>query len=314
MSKCYTKSIIEGIDKMTNDLKLDSALKLKKMVRNKQSLEFSEIENLLENSEVITNILAEPFRTDTFTGLRKLEFLLTELSEIPYFERLDQVQTMLETLHTHVSFEEGFSLTGKQEGILACHNALCTLLFLRAGKKNWAEKGIQWIISYFPFTKNEPSDWHGKDLFHRFGGCVGKSPCYDGLVKSIKALSEYAAKYGDFPGLQAKLDKGIASLLKHRVIFHEMNNEYLYDDLLTLFYPYPYRTNIIEALTVLKAEDQLDRVECRQAIDYLKEKQSVNGYWQAEKIFMKSSWVPFDPIRKPGAWITDEIEWLLSDQ
>lgn len=29
---------------------------------------------------------------------------------------------------------------------------------------------------------------------------------------------------------------------------------------------------------------------------------------------MKSSWMPFDPIKKPGAWITDEIEWLLSDQ
>lgn len=93
------------------------------------------------------------------------------------------------------------------------------------------------------------------------------------------------------------MDKGIASLLKHRVIFHEMNDEYLYDDLITLFYPYPYRTNIIEALTVLKAEDQLDRVECHQAIDYLKEKQSANGYWQAEKVFMKSSWMPFDPIK-----------------
>ena len=54
------KSIIEGIDKMTNDLKLDSALKLKKMVRNKQLLELSEIENLLENSEVVTKILAVP--------------------------------------------------------------------------------------------------------------------------------------------------------------------------------------------------------------------------------------------------------------
>ncbi|MGO3604281.1 MAG: hypothetical protein ACTIOK_12760 [Enterococcus malodoratus] len=70
---------------------VDSALLLKKYVRDKRMLEVSEIQKLLENSEVITKILAEPYRTDTFTGLRKLEFLLIELSEIPYFERMEQV-------------------------------------------------------------------------------------------------------------------------------------------------------------------------------------------------------------------------------
>ncbi|WP_413537445.1 hypothetical protein [Enterococcus malodoratus] len=290
---------------------VDSALLLKKYVRDKRMLEVSEIQKLLENSEVITKILAEPYRTDTFTGLRKLEFLLIELSEIPYFEGLEQVQTMLETLHSYTNYAEGFSLTGKQSGVLACHNAICTLIFLRAGKKEWAEKGIQWIISYFPFDKNIASNWHGKDLFHRFGGCVGNSPCYDGLVKSVKALSEYTAKYGDYPELQIKLQQGLDYILAHRVIFHQNSDEYLYDDLITLFYPYPYRTNIIEALGVMKTEDLLDCAECQAALDYLKEKHQDNGFWKSEKIFMKSSWIPFDPIKKPGAWITDEIEWLL---
>lgn len=293
---------------------LDTALQLKKAVRDQRSIESAEIQSFLENSEVIAKILAEPFRTDTFTGLRKLEFLLIELSEIPYFERLDQVQTMLDTLYTHTNFEEGFSLTGKQAGVLACHNALCTLIFLRAGKKEWAENGIQWIISYFPFTKAEPSNWQGKDLFQRFGGCVGNSPCYDGLVKSVKALSEYAAKYGDFPELQSKLKQGLDYILAHRVIFHQNSEDYLYNDLVTLFYPYPYRTNIIEVLGVIKQEKLLDRPECQAAKDFLKTKQLNNGNWQPEKIFMKSSWVPFDQLKKPGAWITDEIDWLLADE
>lgn len=56
---------------------------------------------------------------------------------------------MLETLHTHVSFEEGFSLTGKQEGILACHNALCTLLFLRAGKRTGRKKEFNGLFLTF---------------------------------------------------------------------------------------------------------------------------------------------------------------------
>ncbi|MHC5227328.1 hypothetical protein ACYSNW_03500 [Enterococcus sp. LJL99] len=32
----------------------------------------------------------------------------------------------------------------------------------------------------------------GTDLFKRFD-CVGQTPCYDGLVKSMKALFEYKA-------------------------------------------------------------------------------------------------------------------------
>lgn len=131
-------------------------------------------------------------------------------------------------------------------------------------------------------------------------------------MKSVKTLSEYAEKYGELPGLRAKLQQGLDYILKHRVIFHQNNDEYLYDDLITLFYPYPYRTNIVEALSVLKSEKLLDRPECQAALDYLKAKQRSDGFWQAEKIFMKSSWVPFDALKKPGMWITDEINWILT--
>lgn len=289
---------------------LDTALQLKKVVRDNS--DFLPIHASLENSTVIAKLLAEKYRTDTFTGLRKLEFLLAELSEIPFFSQLEKVQVMLETLYAYTNVEEGFSLTGKKAGVLACHNALCTLIFIRGDKKEWAEQGVRWILSYLPFEKDQPSSWSEKDLFQRFGGCLGRSPCYDGLVKSIKVLSEYSKKYGDLPGLQEKKQQGLEYILKHRVIFHQASEEYLYKDLITLFYPYPYRTNIIEVLALLKSEELLNRDECQPALEYLKSKQLENGCWQAEKIFMKSSWVPFDPLKKPGAWITDEIQWLLT--
>lgn len=132
-------------------------------------------------------------------------------------------------------------------------------------------------------------------------------------MKSVKALSEYKAKYGAFPDLQVKMKQGLEYILKHRVIYHQNNEEYLYNDLITLFYPYPYRTNIVEVLGLLKAENLLDRPECHAAIDYLTAKQKDDGYWQAEKIFMKSSWVPFDPLKKPGSWLTAEINWILAE-
>lgn len=130
---------------MTNEAKaIDSALQLKQFFRNNdfELPASSEIQAKLEESAIITKILAESYRTDTFTGLRKLEFLLAELSEIPFFETLAPVQTMLDTLYAHANSGEGYSLTGKQDGVLACHHALMTLIFIRAGKRNGRKRGF----------------------------------------------------------------------------------------------------------------------------------------------------------------------------
>ncbi|MHC5372544.1 hypothetical protein ACYSNU_01945 [Enterococcus sp. LJL120] len=146
---------------------LDSALILKKIVRDSsdKKLDDQEIFALLANSKLIQEILSAKFRTDTFTGIRKIEFLLAELSEIPYFERLPEVQLLLETLYQYTATADGYSLTGDSKGILACHQAICTLIFTRANKHEWAKKGIDWIINYLPFEKGKVTTWQGVDLF-----------------------------------------------------------------------------------------------------------------------------------------------------
>ncbi|MHC5372545.1 hypothetical protein ACYSNU_01950 [Enterococcus sp. LJL120] len=140
---------------------------------------------------------------------------------------------------------------------------------------------------------------------------MGNTPCYDGLVKSVKALSEYCLKVGSTALIDKKISQGLDYILKHRVIFHDDSENYLYNDLITLFYPYPYRTNIIEILSLLKEEGLLHNSHCEDAIAFLRSKELVNGAWQPEKIFMKSSWIPFEPIKKKGDWISDEINWIL---
>ena len=179
---------------INEETQLDSALQLKKYVRDIGCPESADIQHCLENSTVIAKILAEKIRTDTFTGLRKLEFLLAELSEFPSLNGWKRFKSC----STHFTSKQMLTKAFHElENItvfwLVIMHFAHQFLFVPA-KKEWAEQGIQWIISYFPFDRNEPSNWHGKDLFHRFGGCVGNSPCYDGVVKSVKALSEYAEK------------------------------------------------------------------------------------------------------------------------
>lgn len=69
---------------------MDSALILKKAVRNGeiQTLDDSQVRELLVKPEIITKVLAQDYLLDTFTGIRKQKFSLASLSEIPYAEKL----------------------------------------------------------------------------------------------------------------------------------------------------------------------------------------------------------------------------------
>ncbi|GCF94056.1 hypothetical protein NRIC_19470 [Enterococcus florum] len=55
----------------------------------------------------------------------------------------------------------------------------------------------------------------------------------------------------------------------------------------------------------------INHPNCQEALALLQSKGDGQLNYSAEKIFMKSSWVCFDPLRAKGDWITDEIQWLL---
>ncbi len=55
--------------------------------------------------------------------------------------------------------------------------------------------GIKWIIKYQMIERGKDCTWTGSDLYERFGGCMKKTPCFYGLVKSMVALSEYTKKH-----------------------------------------------------------------------------------------------------------------------
>lgn len=288
---------------------LDSALILKKLART-EKLSSYEITDLLQYSKVIKGILNEPFRLDNFTGLRKLSFLLLELSEIPYSFTIHEVQTLLDQLISATETSDSFSLRNGADGVLVCHQANLTLIMIRARRKKLANKGIHWILNYQTTKRGEQCLWRGCDLYQRFGGCIGDSPCYDGLVKSMKALSEYKRIYGTNKAIETKLKSGLEYIMMHRVCYHADAEEILYPDLIKLFYPYPYRTNVLETLHLLKQEGFWTDSRNDLAKKIVLAKRKKGGYIP-EKLFMKSSWYPFEPINEVGPWLTDEVENLF---
>jgi hypothetical protein len=291
----------------------DSALFLKKAYDKGDKITVKEAQKMLEQSELIKKLLETPKRNpDTFVGIRAYEWRLLELSEIPYTHTLEKVQNWIELLVDKSYIKEGFSLEGDKDHSLACHNAIITTILIRMGydDKEKIDAGIDWIIKYQSVERGKECTWPGKDLYTRFGGCMKKIPCFYGVVKSMITLTEYKKQFGAFEELDTKLNQGLEYILQHRVFKKLSSDKPIEDSIILNFYPYTYRSNIIEILTLLKENGLLDDERCQDAKKILKKKQRSDGFWQADTSYMRSAWVNFDIPKKPGLWISYIISRL----
>ena len=292
----------------------DSALSLKKSHDKGEDIAIEEAQKMLEQSELIKKLLEPPKRPQTtFVGVRALEWRLLELSEIPFTNTLEQVQKWIDLLVEKSYIKEGFALEGTKDHTLACHNALITIILLRMGyeDKEKIDAGIDWILKYQSVERGKECTWPGKDLYTRFGGCMKKIPCYYGVVKSMITLTEYKKRYGGTKEIDNKLNQGLDYILQHRVYKKLSTDKPIEDSIILNFYPYTYRSNIIEILSLLKANGLLEDDRCQDAIKILKDKQRPDGFWQADISYMKSAWIDFDILKKSGPWISYIISGLV---
>jgi hypothetical protein len=253
-------------------------------------------------------------KLNTFVGLRAYEWRLLELCGIPFANTLRKVQNWLEHLVDRTGFSEGFSLTGEKDGLVACHNAVITNILMRMEYDDIKkiELGIDWILKYQSVERGIECKWTGEDLFMRWGGCMKKTPCYYGVVKSMVALTEYKKRYKNI-NVDSKLNKGLEYILRHKVFKRLSKNEPIEPSIIKNFYPYTYKSNIIEILSLLKMNGFLGDNRCKEAIEILKRKRRSDGFWQADTSYMKSAWIDFDKPQKPGLWISYIIHSILEE-
>jgi len=293
----------------------DSALTLKKAYEKGEKITLEEAQKMLEQSELITKLLDTPKRPPvTFVGIRAYEWRLLELSEIPFTYTIEKVQNWIDILVDKSYIQEGFSLEGSKDNLLACHNALITtiLLKMKYDDKEKIDAGIDWVLKYQSVERGKECTWPGKDLYTRFGGCMKKVPCYYSVVKSMIALTEYKKRFGGSKELDNKLNQGLEYILQHRVFKKLSSDKPIEDSIILNFYPYTYRSNLIEILSLLKANGLIEDKRCQDALKILKEKRKPDGFWQAHISYMKSAWIDFDIPKKPGIWISYVISELVS--
>ncbi len=297
-------------------MKIDSALTLKKDFDKGIDVSIREAKKIFSESELINKLLAEPKQNPrTFVGLRAYEWRLLELSEIPYTYTLDKVKKWLKMLIEKSYIEEGFSLTGDKDGLLSCHNSMITTILMKMNydNKDLIDSGINWIIKYQNTNRGENCKWTGKNLHTKYGGCMKKTPCFYGIVKSMITLTEYKKRFDVSKGIKNKSSQGLEYILNHEVYKKHSTGEPIESSIINNFYPYTYRTNIIEILSLLKANDLLGDERCNDAIEVLRQKRRDDGFWQADTSYMKTAWVDFDKPKEPGQWISYVINNIINE-
>lgn len=295
-------------------MKEDTALTLRKAYDTGEQITDEMATDLLRRSELVEQLLLKPKqRPELFVGIRAYEWRLVELSEIPFAGILPEVREWMQLLVTKTFTPEGFSLTGHRDGVLACHNALISTLLMKNGfdERDKIDAGISWILKYQSLERGEVCCWTGKDLNTRFGGCMKKVPCYYGVVKSMVALTEYKKRYGASPEIDSKLHQGLEYILRHEVFKKLSTGEPIEGSIVKNFYPFSYKSNLIEILLLLKDNGRHTDPRCAEATKLLLRKKGKDGYWRAEISQMKSAWIDFDALNMPGEWISYVVGRLL---
>lgn len=290
---------------------MDKALELKIKYEQNKIGSAAEVESHLSSSNLFKDLLAD-FEENTLNLLWRL----TQLSEIPFSGDNAKVAEWTKALVDKTNTGEGFSLDGTNDYLLACYNGMITslLIKLKYPNKERINAGLNWILKYQNVKRGEKCNWEGAAL-KKYGGCMKNTPCYIGLVKSMIALSDYKQSeyYKKNDALEQKLNDGLRYILNQKIFLRLTDNKPITSEIIKLTYPFTWKTNIIEILRLLKANNLISDQRCTEALSYLKSKQKKDGGWwaQTSHIQKNKAWVPFDKSREKGRWISYEIEKLI---
>jgi len=288
---------------------MDAALELKIKILENPTFSFEEAQLYLEKSDVFQNLL-EDFET---TSLHLLHRLI-QLSEIPFSQEYKKVQIWRDTLANLTFCNEGFSLTGKKDDLLACYNAMITTVLIKLDypNTNQISKGIDWILKYQNTQRNQINKWKGKGI-QKYGGCMKLTPCYIGITKSMITLTAFKKRFiSENENINNKLKSGLEYILEHKVYKRRSTGEPITKDITKLTYPFTYKTNILELLRLLKENQLMDDERTTEVKKLILGKQKKDGFWRSNSFYQPKYWVTFDPPKEKAEWISFEIKHLMN--
>jgi hypothetical protein len=287
---------------------MDTALVLKIAFEKNNPLEDGEISRLLSESKLVGKLTGDFVDNPLFAVFR-----IMGLSEIPYIERLSYTQNMIDYISRDIATAEGFSCLGGVKEIVPCYNAMLLEAYCRlclAASKE-AQAALSWIEHYQLFERNQTTSWPHKGIC-RHGGCLGKTPCYIGIGKTVRALITYSeyVKYEN-QKVENLLVQGISYMLRHKMYQRLTDGKPISQHITDIMFPQSYALSLTDLAYIAGRRRLTSEPDSASLLRFIQDKQIADNQWKIDYHYSYKGYLGFDTRRKASEWISALLPiWL----
>lgn len=279
---------------------MDTALLLRQYYDECKELTDVEIQDLLMGSKIVER-LTKDYDENAFFNI----FRLICLSEIPYIERLNYTNKIINFVSNKLSTPWGFSYTGSVHYIVPCYNAMLMEAYVRLGlaESQEVKNALNWIKKYQIFERNQKTAW-AYDGICKHGGCMHATPCYIGIGKTVRALITYAkmTQYKD-EEVECFIDLGIEYMLKHSMFQRLSNGKPISPHITDIMFPQAYMLSLTDLVYIVNQRNLWQDKRCNALRELLKQKEVEPCQWKIDYIYSHKGYKSFEARRNSSQWI-----------
>lgn len=280
---------------------MDPALTMRIECDKQKTISETERKQILRSSPLVGKLTASFVHKPSYAVWR-----IIALAEIPYAKELEYTHQVIEYINDNLATPSGFSLSGKENDLLPCYNAMLLEALTKLGYEDsdQVRNAVAWIKKYQPFARDIPNTWEGKGA-RKYGGCLKSTPCYIGIAKTVKALICYSNAINHSDGKVVSLaEQGTEYLLRHELYKRLSTGEPINRHIMDIAFPASYMLNMVDLLEIMHLTGNISHPQCRSALEYLKNKKCADGSWQIDYCYSGDGYISFDRKGKPGEWVT----------
>lgn len=280
---------------------MDTALTLRIASEKSDCLENDQISSLLSQSALVGKLTADFMDHPLFAVFRVLG-----LSEIPHIERLPYTQKMVDYINRNIATAQGFSCLGGIEEIVPCYNAMLLEAYCRLGlaDSREAQAALSWIEQYQLFDRGQTTLWSHKGVC-KHGGCLGKTPCYIGIGKTVRALITYSECVNhENQNVEKLLIQGTGYMLRHKMFQKLSDGKPISSHITDIMFPQSYALSLTDLIYIVGNRRLTANEDSAALLLLMQEKQIAADRWKIDYLYSYKGYVAFESKRKSSEWVS----------
>lgn len=289
---------------------MDTALTLRIAAETGDHIDDAKISSLLNESKLVRRLTDDFVEHPLFAVFR-----IMGLSEVPSAERLPYTKKIVDYIDRSIATSEGFSCLGGVKELVPCYNAMLLEAYCHLGRADTeeAQAALKWIKRYQLFERGKTTSWPYEGIC-KHGGCLGKTPCYIGIGKTVRALVTYSErlKHSDHE-VESLLSEGISYMLRHDMYQRLSNGKPISAHITDIMLPQNYALSLTDLAYIVGKRHLAAEENCTPLLRLIREKQVAENQWRIDYSYRYKGYVSFESKGTTSAWISTLFPLWLND-